>query len=219
MDVSLKLDGLELVVQRQAGWAGSDAWHVGMFKYWPSRDVREVKINLRNLEMVSLKLIIVVLAHEMRHAFQNAHGMTRSVCAKLHENAPITNFKDKRYTAWFNRAEEIDARAFEGAYAQVIFNDPRFAKFNIDEQVQLPMVVDAAATEAKYHRDGDEIFKFVFERKRGKEEVFFMYASQFGAKRITKAVRQTAFTTHLELLKSQKIEPVMRELTIRDMTC
>ena len=213
------LDDYTLTVQRQAGWAGHDAHHLG----YHCKVRKVVKINLRNLGGFSIRTIMTVLGHEMRHAYQAKHNMSREDCAALHVKTPTIKFRhDKKYEQWFNRGEEQDAMAFELAYAQIIFNDPRFAEFDISGVDDEIMIEDKRATYEKLYRENDEMYLFNLGRCKGEEpEQYFMYASQFGTgkKKISKKDRQAAFTTHLELLKSQKVEWVKRPMTIRDICC
>jgi len=207
----LNLDGLTLQVQRQAGWAGSDAHHAGMFTH-----KGEVKINLRNLGGCSVRLIMGVLGHEMRHAYQHSQGWLKNGYKWHNLNGPLRQHHDKRYQEYLNRPQEIDARMFQNAYAEMIMLDPRFREYFGIVYEQEPVMIECkVATAAKYHRENDEMFRFIL-KKDG--PVHFMYASQFGtSKKITKKIRMTAFTEHRELLESQVIVPVMREIALDDL--
>jgi len=136
----LKLNNITLTIQRQPGWAGSSTYHVGYY----SKNKNLIKINLRNLEWASLKIIMLVLSHEIRHCVQYQNN----VCDDITSSIPPNNMKN----SYWNKPIEKDARKYQEIYSEIIFNDKRF-NFNITPIGNNILIDDYNLTFKKYKLD------------------------------------------------------------------
>lgn len=203
--LNLKDRNLTLQAQRQAGWAGADAFHAGMYQ----DEERLIKINFRNLYGAKLSTIITVLAHEFRHSVQYA----TSIYDGYRWNNQIIVERD-----YFNKPQEIDARQFQDQYAQIVFNDARWAEFVNDLDLTTGQTIykcDWTATYAQtgFDREGIKLFRL----KNEPEKTFWMHHSQIGEKKWTKKLQQSVFEDYLDALKTQELVKVMTPVTIDDL--
>lgn len=205
-----------LQAQRQPGWAGSDAFHAGMYV----DNDKLIKINFRNLQGVSLGKIIEVLGHEFRHAVQYKLGMQHDwkgwLGGEVVQTSYIASGYSTKYRAYLNRPQEIDARNYQGLYAQMVFNDEEFSSF-ID---QIGMVIGEQMMKSDKeltirglgYTDYDNIQLF---RDR-EDNIYWAHISQIsGAKKWTKSVCKQAWAS--DWLTTQKWEPIMVPVTIEDL--
>jgi hypothetical protein len=210
--LNLSAVDLTLQAQRQAGWAGTDAYHCGMYV----NDTKLIKVNFRNLRGATLKNIIIVLAHEFRHAVQHSTGLLD----KYHRwTGPEYKLETNEYNKhYIKRPSEIDAREYQSAYAQLVINDERFSQFvpYLDESYgEKPMKVDWDATygQLPYDREGICLFRL---RETG-ETQYWLHLSQINAKKWTKSIYRKVFDNHVDLLKSQRLNEIKSELVLEDL--
>lgn len=221
----LELDGLSLTAERQAGWCGHDAYHVGKYihskraKYGKSELVRQVKVNFRNLQGQSLRTFVVVLGHEFRHAVQYATGLLSDVGYWTNKREVVHSrvmSANDHYRNWWKYPAEIDAREFEETYAKLVLDDDRFAEFAeyLDERDGEPLqTTDIEATCKKYGvKSMTELMTFKF---RNEDQVYYMTCHQLGKTKWTDGLAKKAYEH--ELLRQQKYEPVMRDVELADL--
>ena len=209
--------GITIQAQRQAGWAGSDAYHSGMYV----NDEKLIKINFRNLYGFSLKQIITVLGHEFRHAVQYQTGLLQGYRNWTGDKVKLNKETNcNRFANYFGQDWEIDARNYQEAYAELVLNDDRFKDFlpyvgeKINDKI---MRIDYDASYALLTYPKEEINLFSI-RETGKEILYWMASSQIpGCKKWSKKWIKIAFKDYHELMKSQVFEKVMVELTLDDV--
>ncbi len=214
--LNLKHRGLTLQAQRQAGWAGSNAWHSGMYVNNESL----IKVNFRNLTGATLEQIIEVLGHEFRHAVQYSTGLLRGY---QNWTGPALSNKidgrDSRFGRYWNMPWEIDARAHQKVYAQMVFNDPRFAEFipYLQEFTgKKPQKVNQDATYALIPFDKEGIQMFTL--RSTPKVTYWMHISQIPkCKKWTNKFVKLAFAEYRELMVSQVLHEVMVDITVDDL--
>jgi len=223
--------GLSLQVQRQTGWAGADAWHAGLYVYASSKKDKEklIKINLRNLGGASLAMIIEVLGHEFRHAFQHATGLQKvssyhlKWCGEIY-NDQVLGVDADYYRKWFHNPAEIDARMFQKPYAEIVFNHPKFAEFVPYLGESFGEVPLRESREANYKATGfskEEVQLVCF--REDKQNTYWFSLSQLNerlekpVKKITSKYIQFMFSEHRDFLKSQLFNKHYVELSIEDL--
>lgn len=205
-----------LQAQRQPGWAGSDAFHAGMYCH----DERLVKINFRNLTGHSAKTVLTVLGHEMRHAVQHQHGMYcergRWIGPRMDE---VKLRSSSRFARYYNRPEEVDARTFEDAYANLVINDSRFSKIASALNVpgEMMMKRDYAATYVALGYTGvNDPEKQSFNLGGGRFSHARLSEAFPKKSKWTKALGQRMFTEHAEMLERNVFEFIMVPVTLDD---
>jgi hypothetical protein len=112
----------KLTFSREVNW-GKDAWYAGFYLF----EDKEVRINIRNLYGNSIKTIIDVLGHEIRHAVQydtkilSDFGKKGKVHSGRYESG---TWKGRRYwgTYW-DAPWEIDARKYQSEYADMVIKE------------------------------------------------------------------------------------------------
>lgn len=214
--LNLKERNLTLQAQRQTGWAGADAFHSGMYV----NDESLIKINFRNLEGATLSTIIEVLGHEFRHSVQYTSGLLKG----WHNwTGPTLSDKidgqDSRFGRYWNMPWEIDARAHQKTYAELVFSDARFAEFipYLQEFTgKKPQKVDYEATYALIPFDKEGIQIFTMRATPGVK--YWMHTSQLPkCKKWTNKFVKQAFAEYRELMATQVLQEVMVEITIDDL--
>lgn len=211
-----------LQAQRQAGWAGADAWHAGMYCHESRDDERLVKVNFRNLEGRSTYEVLQVLGHEMRHALQHKNGWFDQYRRWVGPAVEYTGVrtKDLRYRAWFSKPQEVDARNFEKTYADLVINDPRFTPFRtaLDIPGTILMKKDYVATYAALGVDfNDEVARATVRILRLRDEsLCWVKLSQTNGKKWTPKLVQAQFQ-RTDLLAAQPLVYVMTPVTLDDL--
>lgn len=109
----------DLVFQRECNW-GRDAKHAG----WYRSSEKLVALNFRNMYGASVKDLLEVLAHEMRHAVQDAKGWH-----KLHSGGKGYSRKrlirgnwkgENMLVPYYDAPWEVDARKYESIYSNQV---------------------------------------------------------------------------------------------------
>lgn len=211
LDVSVVLQA-----QRQPGWAGADAFHSGMY----CSDERLVKINFRNLVAQSAKTVLTVLGHEFRHAVQWQHGMFDKYgnwCGPVMETIGFN--KSCFYTRYFNKPQEVDARNFQEAYANLIIDDPEFSSFAAELNVpgDIMMKRDYETTFKNLGFTGvEDPQRHSFKLNDGRFSCLRLSDVFPNKKRWTKPLAQKVFREHADLLEQNVFEYIMVPVTIDD---
>ncbi len=202
-----------LQAQRQAGWAGADAWHAGKYCH----DEQLIKINFRNLEGVSTLQVLTVLGHEFRHVVQHQTGLLVEQRWTGEEQTPSFFHPNAKYSAYFNLPQEVDARAHQDAYADLVIKDPRFKDFvtalDIDGIVQLKKDLEATYKSIGFEYPDEHVMLF----RDHDEQVYWLSTEQIGIKKWSRKYANHAFEHHIELLKSQPVKLVMTPVTVFDL--
>lgn len=207
----LKVDVI-LQAQRQAGWCGSDTFHSGMY----SSGDRLIKINFRNLEGSSTKSVLTILGHEFRHAFQFQHGLYVNRKWLGEKFQPSFFHHNKRYAAYLNEPIEIDARAYQEIYANIVLNDIRFSNFknalNIPGNIPLRKDIEATYRLIGFEPYDPRIQFFIIGNK-----TYWLSSEQVHIKKWSKRYIQKAFAEHKELMLEQPVNYVMVPIDITDL--
>lgn len=196
-----------LRIERQAGWAGSNAFHAGA--WLPIQKM--VKINMRNLYGASLKQIIEVLGHEFRHAVQTIHNM-------MDADIPDTAYSHKWRASYYNRPEEKDARKYQKVYADIVTQHKLFKyKERLGETVSgEPLRIpdhDASIDKLGIPKERMQLFRDF------DGSIFWFDLSDVNGhpKRWTKSIAQKVWLNQAEQLRKQKFETLYRDITIDDL--
>ena len=212
---------ITLQAQRQPGWAGSDAFHCGMYVYRDKHGKIDntLKINFRNLTGSSTRTVLMVLGHEFRHAVQHQkegfYDKTRFSRQWIGPAHPLDAKPNHARQSYWNDPCEIDARAFQGQYADLVINHPKFAEFkdSLNIEGNVPMKKDMDATYAKYGITRAETQLFA----PSKELTCYVTLSQIGAKKFSPKVCRSVWSDHRELMMSQPFEYVMVPCELYDL--
>ncbi len=223
LEEHLGLD-VTLQAQRQVGWAGADAWHAGKYCHNSRDEPRLIKINFRNLQGCSTLAVLTVLGHEFRHAVQYQTGLIGQYHQWLGEEQEQTtaahlHYHDREYSSWFSRPEEIDARRFQSAYANLVLQDPRFHEFksSLNIEGQTPMKRDLRGTyEAMGFTHLDPRVQ-TFRTERDSEQSYWLSTEQVGIKKWNKKGYALAWKNFKELMLSQPMKYVMVPVTMDDL--
>ncbi len=222
LEEHLGLD-VTLQAQRQVGWAGADAWHAGKYCHATRDEPRLIKINFRNLQGRSTLDVLTVLGHEFRHAVQYQTGLLDShhrwTGEKQEQTTAAHLHCDQEYKSWFSRPEEIDARRYQSAYANVVLADPRFAGFKAarDSEGTLPMKRDLRSTyEAMGFTHLDPRVQ-TFRAERDSDQSYWLSTEQVGIKKWNKKGYALAWQNFKELMLSQPMKYVMVPVTVDDL--
>jgi len=123
----------KLTFSREVNW-GNDVFYAGFY-----RDAnKEIRINIRNLYGNSIKDILSVLGHEIRHAIQHkSDWLEKGYSSKGGDGKwESGNWKGKRYWGEYWTAPwEIDAREYQYKYADMAIKALGFQK---DADTKLP---------------------------------------------------------------------------------
>ena len=217
--------GVDITIQaqRQPGWAGTDAFHAGMYCHEGSgkTDIPQlIKINFRNLTGSSTRTVLTVLGHEFRHAWQRQVGKCYDTTNRWSQKwigpvHPLDAKPSHRNQSYWNRPNEVDARAFQRQYADLVIAHPKFAPFleSLNIEGEVPRKRDMDATYAKYGITREETQLFA----PSKELTCYVTLSQIGAKKFTSKVCRSVWTDHRELMMSQPFEYVMVPCELYDL--
>lgn len=204
-----------LQAQRQPGWAGADAFHAGMYV----SEERLVKINFRNLTGCSAKTVLTVLGHEFRHAVQYQHGlMERGVWRGPKTDTAEFQYNG-RFSRYYNRPQEVDARMYQEPYANLVLEDSRFSLMAQDLNVpgDVMMKRDYEATFRKLGFAGiEDPDRQTFNLGDGRFSCLRLSEVFPNKKKWTKALAQRVFREHRELLERNVFEYIMVPVTIDD---
>lgn len=111
-----------LTFSREVNW-GKDAWYAGYYLF----EDKEVRINIRNLYGNSIKTILDVLGHEIRHAIQYDKKMLSSFGkrGKVHSGTYESgDWRGERYWGSYWEAPwEKDARKYQSKYADMVIKE------------------------------------------------------------------------------------------------
>ena len=192
----------EVRIERMNGWGSTDAAYAG--KFIPSK--RIAKVNIRTLYGVAPRLILEVLCHELRHAVQH---MQQLECLK--GNRSRSTYHGPSY---YNLPWEIDAREFQGVYADMVI-EALGLNMEIEATTDKPIIVWDSVAQRKEleERFGCEV-GFVKSRKK-KDTIKYIALCQIGKKyrKLSNAAYRYVFDNQMELLNSQEVPRLMRELT------
>ena len=210
---------IQLCAQRQPGWAGTRAYHAGMYQH--DKD-QTVKINFRNLSGCSTKTVLTVLGHEFRHAVQHQKVGFWNPKHSWRWIGPVYAGDNRiargRFSAaYYARPEEVDARFFQATYASKVMADPRFAPFmsSLDIEGEVIRKPDLEATFIKYGIADEDVQ--LFDDCEG--HTYYLCLSQVEGRSWTERVRKSGWTTYRALLLTQPFEYVMVPCTLEDFVC
>ena len=213
-------------VERMNGWGTTDARYLG--KHTPGK--RLIKINLRNLQGFPVSEILRVLGHEFRHAYQDQHR------AEYFKRDRYTT-PDQSYDGYRGQPNEVDARNYERAYAEVAIKALP-AHYDVESIIsgERAQIVDMTATLAQvgidyknedhqlyvsYKRDanGDYVRSPKGKRLTDDDVVTVMSLATLqkhtSFKRFTKAANNWAWENKSMMSVTPK---VMRDMLISDMS-
>jgi hypothetical protein len=111
-----------LTFSREVNW-GRDAWYAGFYTH----SDKEVRINIRNLYGNSIKTILDVLGHEIRHAIQ----YDKEMLCSFGKGGPIHSGRYERgewngktyWGSYWDAPWEIDARKYQSKYANMVIKE------------------------------------------------------------------------------------------------
>jgi len=192
----------EVRIERMNGWGQTSTAYSG--KFIPSK--RIAKVNIRTLYGVAPRMILEVLCHELRHAVQY---MQQLECLK-------GSYSRSTYhgPSYYNLSWEIDAREFQGVYADMVI-EALGLNMEIEATTDKPIIVWDSVAQRKEleERFGCEV-GFVKSRKK-KDTIKYIALCQIGKKyrKLSDAAYRYVFDNQMELLNSQEVPRLMRELT------
>tara|TARA_R100000951_G_scaffold521_1_gene2221 strand:- start:6024 stop:6794 length:771 start_codon:yes stop_codon:yes gene_type:complete len=161
-----------LIFQRECNW-GKDAFHAG----WYRNSTNTIALNFRNMYGATIKDLISVLGHEIRHAVQYKTGMLKRngnqnrVSSRSSYISGIWNNEDF-FGKYIDTPWEIDARAFQDQYADACI---KALKIEAVSKTQLPF---GTKTESDRRATYDKILK-----KHAEGTFELLHASWFKAKK------------------------------------
>jgi len=123
----------KLTFSREVNW-GNDVHYAGFYKHAD----KEVRINIRNLYGNSIKTILVVLGHEIRHAIQCEKGWLNNFTQNSSGKNPYVHGDWKGIGYWekyLNAPWEIDARKYQYKYADMVI---KALGMENDSDIKLP---------------------------------------------------------------------------------
>ena len=95
----------EVRIERMNGWGSTDASYAGLYR--PSQ--RLVKVNVRTLYGATRADCLRVLAHEMRHAYQDKNEMFKFTGRR----------QTNHHSVYLSLPYEVDAREYERVYLEM----------------------------------------------------------------------------------------------------
>jgi len=116
----------KLTFSREVNW-GRDVCYAGFYRHAD----REVRINIRNLYGSSIKNVLIVLGHEIRHAVQHKNDWLDKSYSSNKPDGKYESGKWKGKNYWGTYLDapwEIDARAFQTEYADMAIKELGFGK-------------------------------------------------------------------------------------------
>ena len=123
----------KLTFSREVNW-GRDVYYAGFYL----NENNEVRINIRNLYGNSIKDVLIVLGHEIRHAIQYKNKWLEKFGKESTGRNPYVNgkWKGKQYfDKYFTAPWEVDAREYQTKYANMVI---KALGFENDCKVKLP---------------------------------------------------------------------------------
>ena len=123
----------KLTFSREVNW-GKDVYYAGFYQ----NVGKEVRINIRNLYGNTIKDVLIVLGHEIRHAIQYQKKWLEKFGKEGTDRNPYVQGKWKGKQYWdkyFSAPWEIDAREYQTKYADMVIKALGIEK---DCKIQLP---------------------------------------------------------------------------------
>lgn len=162
-----------LIFQRECNW-GKDAFHAG----WYRNSTNTIALNFRNMYGSTIKALISVLGHEIRHAVQYKTGMLRKYGKSnrvSNRNSYITGIWNDVdfFGRYIDAPWEIDAREYQDQYAAACI---KALKIEGVSKIQLPF---GTKTEADKRATYNKILK-----KHAKGTFELLHVSWFKAKKL-----------------------------------
>jgi hypothetical protein len=156
-----------LTFSREVNW-GKDAIHAG---YYANQN-KEVRINIRNLYGHSIKTILEVLGHEIRHAIQYDNNWIETSRSSKHSSSGYESGKWKGNVYWgkyLTAPWEIDARKYEKQYAKMVIKE-----LGLDEESKIKLPYGTMSVKLKEETQQ----KFLSKNKNKDIRLFQSYDSK-----------------------------------------